>query len=388
MQRISERGIITNSATTTNPCLLGDEGNHHDAADRPRKGPASGGLIDGIFLAAALAALLLWAGTPVFRTMEVTFVAIVLEALPFMMVGSIAGGLIEVFISNERLSRIFPKGRKGVLLAAGLGLLFPVCECAVIPLIRRLLTKGVPPGAAVAFLLAGPIVNPIVFLSTGIAYSFHWSFAFLRLGLGYLKSVSVGLIIGAVFGSDPRRIMLYGDAARSCPDASCSCHLDHAHVEPFGDGLFSRRAGRMWEALSHGAGDFLDTGRFLVIGAFVAALINAALPRHVLAGLAGAPILCIGAAMVLAMGLNLCSDADAFVASSMRPFLPYPAQMAFMLLGPMLDIKLLFMYRSLFRKRFIVFMAVVIPACVMLTALGHHALLKVALRVLAGGAHG
>jgi uncharacterized membrane protein YraQ (UPF0718 family) len=152
--------------------------------------------------------------------------------------------------------------------------------------------------------------------------------------------------------------------------------------------LSARRAGRIWEALSHGAGDFLDTGRFLVIGAFVAALINAALPRYLLAGLVGSPILSIGAAMVLAMGLNLCSDADAFVASSMRSFLPAPAQMAFMLLGPMLDIKLLFMYRSLFRKGFIAFMAVVIPACVMFTALGHHAFLELALHLLAGGARG
>ena len=320
--------------------------------------------------------------------MAVTFVAIVLEALPFMMVGSIAGGLIEVFVSNERLSRIFPRGRKGVLLAAGLGLLFPVCECAVIPLIRRLLAKGVPPGAAVAYLLAGPIVNPIVFLSTGIAYSFHWPFAFFRLVFGYVIGVSVGLIVGAVFGSDPRRIMLHEDAAQSCPDASCSCRLDHAQAEPLHDGFSARPPGRIWDALEHGAGDFLDTGRFLVIGAFVAALINAALPRHLLAGLAGSPILSIGGAMVLAMGLNLCSDADAFVASSMRPFLPYPAQMAFMLLGPMLDVKLLFMYRSLFRKGFIAFMAVVIPACVMLTALGHHALLELALHLLAGGARG
>ncbi len=368
--------------------LKGDEGDHGDPVERPGSRRASGIAIDGTFIAAASGALLLWAGTPVFRTMAVTFVAIVLEALPFMMVGSIAGGLIEVFVSNERLSRIFPRGSRGVFIAAGLGLLFPVCECAVVPLVRRLLAKGVPPSAAAAYLLAGPIVNPIVFLSTGVAYSFHWPFAFLRLALGYIIGVSVGLIVGAVFGSDPKRIMLHEDAARSCPDGPCSCGLDHAHVEPPRDGLSTRRAGRIWEALEHGAGDFLDTGRFLVIGAFVAALINAALPRHLLAGLAGSPILSIGSAMVLAMGLNLCSDADAFVASSMRPFLPYPAQMAFMLLGPMLDIKLLFMYRSLFRARFIAFMAVIIPACVMVTALGHHALLQIALRLLAGGAHG
>jgi len=354
--------------------------NSHDATDGPRKGPTSGILIDGLFLAAALSALVLWAGTPVFGTMAVTFVAIVLEALPFMMIGSVAGGLIEVFISNERMSGIFPKGRKGVLLAAGLGLLFPVCECAIVPIIRRLLAKGVPPGAAVAYLLAGPIVNPIVFLSTGVAYSLDWSTAVLRLAFGYLIGVSVGLLVGSVFGADPCRIVLHEGSVQSRSIASCSCPHDHGHVEQFPCGPSATRADRIWDALEHGAGDFLDTVRFLIIGAFVAALINAALPRHLLAGVAGSPVLSIGSAMVLAVGLNLCSDADAFIAASTRSFWPLPAQMAFMLLGPMLDIKLLFMYRSLFRGRFIAFMAIVIPIAVMLTALGFH--------VVARGAHG
>ena len=362
------------------------ETNRLDAAGHTRENPASDILIGALFLGAALLGLVLWAGAPVFKTIAVTFVAIVLEAVPFVMIGSIAGGLMEVFVSNERMSAIFAKGRKGIFLAAGLGLLFPVCECAVVPFIRRLLAKGVPPGAAAAYLLAGPIVNPIVFLSTGVAYSFYWPTAFLRLILGYIVGVFVGFLVGAVFGSDPRSIAIREGAAESCRDDSSSCFHDHA--ERLADGLPAKRAGRLWEALGHGAVDFIATGRFLVMGAFVAAFINAALPRHVLVGLAGVPILSIASAMALAVGLNLCSDADAFVAASMRSFLPFPAQMAFMLLGPMLDVKLLFMYRSVFRGRFIVFMAIVIPACIMLVAMGHRALIGVAFRLAAGGAHG
>lgn len=373
-----EQGTITDLIVRTSRSH-GDESDRCHT-DRPRKRPATGILIDGIFFSVSLAALVLRAGSPVFRTVAATFVAIVFEALPFMLIGSVAGGLVEVFISQERMSKIFPKGKKGVLLAAGLGLIFPVCECAVVPFVRRLLGKGVPPGAAAAYLLAGPVVNPVVLVSTGVAYSLDWSFAFLRLAFGYMIGVSVGLMVGRVFGADSNRILLHQDAAHSSTVSSCSCTHSHCHAELFAAGPSTGNARRIWDALGHGAGDFLDTGRFLVMGAGVAASINVLLPRHLFTGLAGSPVLNIGSAMALAVSLNLCSDADAFIASSMRLFWSFSSQMAFMLLGPMLDIKLFFMYRAVFRGRFIVFMAVMIPLCVMLAALGLH--------VFAGGGRG
>ncbi|WP_028895677.1 permease [Syntrophorhabdus aromaticivorans] len=350
---------------------IAEEENFHgdDLTQGHQPGQAAGVILNGIFFTLAIAALALWGETSAFRTAAITFVAIVLEAVPFVLVGSIAGGLVEEFVSRERLSRIFPQGKAGVLLAAILGMAMPVCECAVVPIVRRLLSKGVPPGAAVTYLLAGPIVNPVVFLSTGVAYSMNWSVALLRLALGYTIGAAVGLLVNTVFGSDPRKITLSGNEGRCLPNISCSCH--HEHEAPLHD-CPRNLQGRLWTALGHGADDFLEAGKYFIMGAFLAAVINTVLPRPVIADFVHSPASGIGSAMMLAVGLNLCSDADAFIAVSMRSVWALSAQMAFMLLGPMLDIKLLFMYRSVFRGRFMIFMTVAILTSVLCVATALH----------------
>jgi uncharacterized membrane protein YraQ (UPF0718 family) len=348
----------------------------HCCADSPQgKRPGVGTLAEGIFFACAVAALLLWREAPLFRTLAVTFTAIVLEALPFMLAGSLAGGLIETFITEERMSRLMPTGRRGVFLAASLGLVLPVCECAVVPIVRRLLGKGVSPAAAVAYLLAGPIANPLVFLSTGTAYSFHWSTALARLALGYAIGVSTGLFLQRMFGPGFRDAMLRESCPAKDEAPSCACKEGHLH----GPGCEPPVTGgvpRVWSALVHGSEDFLDTCRFLVLGALAAAVAQTMVPRELLAALAGSPVLAIVSAMAMAVGLNLCSEADAFVAASMRSMWPFAAQMTFMLLGPMLDMKLLFMYRAVFRGRFIAVLAGTVAVSVFLAALGIHLLFK------------
>ncbi|WP_319406443.1 permease [uncultured Desulfosarcina sp.] len=123
------------------------------------------------FLAALLCLVFFFRRTPWFDTLSITFVSIFLEALPFMLLGALIGGFIEVFVSKTLITRIIPAGiLPAILLAAGLGLVFPVCECAIVPVVRRLFSKGLPLGAGIAFLLGGPIVNPLVALSTAVAY--------------------------------------------------------------------------------------------------------------------------------------------------------------------------------------------------------------------------
>ena len=331
----------------------------------------TGSLLEGIFFICTLAALLIWREAPSFRTLAITFAAIVLEAFPFMLIGSLTGGFIETFISREQISRLVPEGKRGVFLAGGLGIIFPVCECAIVPVIRRLLGKSMSPGAAVAFLLAGPIVNPIVFLSTGTAYSFQWSISFVRLVSAYAISVSIGLFLQWSFGAGFRNKMLRENYTPKDEIRFCVCKSEHKHVlnqNLSKVGIHSR----IWDAIVHGTEDFLDTGRFLVIGAFVAALIQTLLPQEILATVAGSSVISIVTAIGMAIGLNLCSEADAFVAASMRSMWPFAGQIAFMLLGPMLDIKLLFMYRSVFRGRFVLVLTTTVVALVFLTALGIH----------------
>jgi uncharacterized membrane protein YraQ (UPF0718 family) len=255
--------------------------------------------------------------------------------------GALVGGVIEVFVSREKLSSWFGK-RKGrtLFLAAGLGLIFPVCECAVIPVLKKLLDKGIPFSAAVAFLLGGPIVNPIVFGSTAVAYALIWDIAVIRLVLGYLIAVFIGFTAGRLL--DKNRAVLE-DGRLVGEGVACSCSMcpekSHEHHQV-----------RLMDALTHGAEDFLDMFRYLIFGAFTAALIQNLINRSVFVSLSGNAGLSIVLMMGLAVLMSLCSEADAFVAASFQFSLPLAAQMAFMVLGPMFDIKLLFMSLSLFRR--------------------------------------
>lgn len=301
-----------------------------------------------LFILAAVGLITLYRNRPQFSTLGITFVSIVLEAFPFMLFGAMMGGFVEVFISKEKISRWLPEQHWwSVLIAAGLGVIFPVCECAIVPVVRRLLKKKVPLGAAVAFLLGGPIVNPLVAASTAVAYYFDWLIVVYRLVFGYLIAVAVGLCV-TVFFTDKQVLR---------PNAASG---DSAlHEGDFQEGGHSADLKtKLAQAVGHAAHDFLDIGRFLIIGAFVAGLVQTLVPRQAFSVVMSVPFLSILIMMGLAIVLNLCSEADAFVAASFR-FTPVPlsAQLAFMVLGPMLDIKLLIMYLTVFRKRAILLLA-------------------------------
>jgi uncharacterized membrane protein YraQ (UPF0718 family) len=314
-----------------------------------------------------------------------------------MLLGSLIGGVIEVFVSRERMATLLPK--KGWLtdcLAAGAGTVFPVCECAVVPVVRRLVGKGLPISGAVAYLLGGPIVNPIVAASTALAYAFDWRMVLLRITLGYGIAVSIGLIMGRVFrGTAAVREHITAvegnDSASGCCDhpgagghaggsgittsdfssasgeqsTPCACGCGHAHPSTL-DGW----ADKVGAAFSHAMDDFLAVGHYLVIGAFIAALAQTYIGRSSLLDLSAMPFLSIVLMTVLAVLLNLCSEADAFIAASFQGLVSAPAQMAFLLTGPMLDLKLLLMYQSLFRRRAIVVLTALILTTVLTVAVG------------------
>jgi len=132
--------------------------------------------------------------------LALSFVAIMVEATPFMLVGALVGGLIETFVSQEFVGRTLAgRSRIAVFVGAAVGIIFPVCECAIVPVVRRLLYKGVPLSAAIAFLLGGPIVNPIVAGSTWLAYRGSWGVVSTRMICGYAIAVTVALVIDFLF---------------------------------------------------------------------------------------------------------------------------------------------------------------------------------------------
>jgi uncharacterized membrane protein YraQ (UPF0718 family) len=359
-------------------------------------------VIGGSFIAIATVLMLFFRQSDAVKTLSLTFVGIVLEALPFVMLGSLLSGLVEVFISRERLASVLPRRPiLAILMAGGLGMLLPVCECAIIPVTRRLLRKGVPLAAAVAYLLAGPIVNPLVAGSTLVAYAGSWSVTLLRLGLGYGVAVSIAIIMARVFpGTSALREggLDAAEKAHACSDGcghdhdhaqhapahahththDACCGHDHAHGHSHShahDHAGGSRSfgGKLLDVLHHAADDFLYVGQFLIVGAWLAAACQ--IERNTVAALAQSPILGIPVMMVLAIMLNLCSEADAFVAFSFRHVATLPAQLAFLVLGPMLDLKLTAMYLTFMRKRAFFTLAALIFGIVLLVMLGLHALM-------------
>ena len=326
------------------------------------------------------------------NSLAIIFVSIVLEAIPFMLVGSLVGGFIEAFVSRERMTTLLPrKGWLTVCIAAGAGLVFPVCECAVVPVVRRLTGKGLPFSAAIAYLLGGPIVNPIVAASTALAYAFDWRIVILRLTLGYGIAVVIGLLMGRLFtsfeaikdngaasknnvsscgGHHHRNGDACSEAGQAFPviknqagsatDYGCGCH------HPVSAGLGDKTGA----AIVHAMDDFLAVGHYLVIGAFIAALAQTYIDRSSFLSLTAVPVLSVVLMITLAILLNLCSEADAFIAASFQGLMPVPAQMAFMLTGPMFDLKLLLMYQNIFKRRAIVVLAALILSGVLAVAVG------------------
>jgi len=278
---------------------------------------------------------------------SINFTSIVLEAIPFMLIGTLVGGVIEVFVPIALIDRFFGKEKKhGVFLAGGLGLLFPTCECAIVPIVRRLIIKGISIPSAVCFMLSGPIVNIIVAWSTAVAYTYNWKMVLLRVSCGYVVAVIIGLLLNRF--SNPEKLILENVAELSFRGCGCS-------GEEF-------QKNRIWSKLLHAVGhareDFLQVGKYLVIGAFIAAFTRTVTPVTSFGSLSDSPWALIFVMMLMAMLMNLCSEADAFIAASFRWLIPGSAQLGFLVLGPMLDLKLMLMYLTVFRKRAIMFLSV------------------------------
>nr|WP_321468463.1 permease [uncultured Desulfobulbus sp.] len=319
-----------------------------------------------LFLTVAFLVLLL-GQTPPYASLvgniSINFIAMMVEALPFMLIGSLVGGVIEVFVPTSLVETIFQRRRfRAIFLAAAMGIIFPVCECAIVPVIRRLLGKGVPFGAAVAFLLGGPIVNPLVAASTAVAYNMDWMMVVLRLGCGYAIATTVGLLLSLRFKNDNALV------GRLSPRYATCCGHDHCDENSHATGLGSK----IFHALGHAADDFFSVGYYLVIGTFIAAFVRSVVPLEIFNHFFSSPWQAILVMMVMAILLNLCSEADAFIAASFRELLPGSAQLAFMVLGPMLDIKLFLMYFGLFTKKVIAVLIASVLVAVFLTTLALH----------------
>jgi uncharacterized membrane protein YraQ (UPF0718 family) len=284
-----------------------------------------------------------------------SFLALAFEGVPFILLGSLISGIIGSFVPARVITGLLPKSRFLAILVSGLlGVIFPVCDCGTVPIVRRILKKGVPLSCGITYMLASPIVNPLVIFSTIIAFQGQAPLlnAGLRIGFGYFIAVMIGLIVGSLQSESILRKGLV-TTPRSSRTAFTIAPLHDGGSEKTKAG-FARKA---TAAIRMATDDFLGTSLFFMIGAAIAATFNTAVNQRVILPLASDSTLSIISMMVLAGILTLCSTSDAFIAATFVTF-PSAARMAFMIFGPMFDLKLIFIYSSLFRKRFVVALGV------------------------------
>jgi len=290
----------------------------------------------------------------IFKTM---LISIILEALPFLLVGIIVSSILQVFVPEAWIRRIVPKNPLvGVLVASLLGIIFPICECGLIPIVRRLVAKGMPLYAAIAFILAGPIVNPVVYSATLVAFSNNPQMVYARMGLAIAVSMTVGLLVLLFIKRDP---------LRPTPLLHSSPHAEMSAA--------SRKPSKMNDAMKHASGEFFDMGKYLILGAIVTALIQSFIPRSELLLLGQGEISSNIFMMGFAYIISLCSTSDAFVAFSFSSTFSASSILAFLVFGPMLDLKGTLMLLSAFKVRFVLFISIVITLAVLAgsIAVGH-----------------
>lgn len=298
-----------------------------------------------------------------FQDFAFSFLSILLEGIPFILMGTLLSGVIDAFLPAKVMTRLLPRNPAAAICLSGLlGLIFPMCECGVVPVIRRLIQKGLPVSCGITYMLAAPIVNPVVAISTFAAFRGQDPvyMTSMRLLLGFGVAVFIGFVldrvpVGRILRKSVLSVVTRQREERAKADHAEAEHHDHEHshdvAEPYSPSHTPFRE-KVGIAVSVACKDFLDVTMFLVIGAGITAIFNTAVDQSLILPLAREPVLASATMMTLAGVLSLCSTSDAFIAATLVAF-SSSAKLAFLVFGPMMDIKLLFLYAVIFRKRFV-----------------------------------
>ncbi|MCF1648057.1 MULTISPECIES: permease [Streptomyces] len=262
---------------------------------------------------------------PVMQSWMTVFVAVMVQALPFLVLGVLLSAAIAVFVPPSFFARALPKHPAlAVPVAGAAGAVLPGCECASVPVAGALVRRGVTPAAALAFLLSAPAINPIVLTATAVAFPGNPEMVLARFGASLLVACAMGWLWHRLGRTDWLR-----------PPARASYE---------GQGKGAAFANSVRHDVTHAGG-------YLVIGAMAAATLKAVVPADWLGLAAGHPVLSVLVLAVLAVLLSICSEADAFVAASLTQF-SLTARLTFLVVGPMIDLKLFAMQAGTFGRAF------------------------------------
>ena len=287
-------------------------------------------------------------------TIWAIFQGLLLEALPFLLIGVLIAGLARWIAPGGRwLQRLPSQPLLAPLTGAALGFALPACECGNVPVARRLLAGGAPLGSALGFLFAAPVLNPIVLAITWAAFPDQpW-----LLAARPLAALLLALALSALLQQWPEGQLL-GPAL-----------LEERRLsQPLAEvGLLERRSGLVGAALAappppperpslatvleHSSREFLDLAGLLVLGSALAAVVQTLLPRTWLLAVGGAPTISVLSLMLMAVVVSACSSVDAFLALGFAAQITPGALLAFLVLGPVVDLKLLGLFGVVLKPR-------------------------------------
>lgn len=276
------------------------------------------------------------------------FLSIVLEALPFIFLGVFASAFIQTFISESTVQKWIPKNSLvAIIPVALLSALFPVCECAIIPVVRRLIKKGMPLHLGIILIIGAPILNPIVFASTYYAFQSTPGIAYARMVLAFILAIIIGFIV----------LLCYRNTNQL--KWTTTEFLD-SQVNM----VNTKESSKLKLLLFNATDEFFDMGKYLIFGTILASLFQTFFERETLVNLASSDIVSPLVMMGLGFIMSLCSEADAFVASSFAHTFPTGSLLAFLLFGPMLDLKSSFMLFAYFKFKFVIGYMVIVTVSV------------------------
>ena len=336
---------------------------------------------------------------------------LLLQTIPFTLFGAMMAAAVRVWANESFIERHAPRSlASGLGMALVTGLCLPVCDCMVVPTFANLVRKRLPLPCAVTFLCAVPVMNPVAIWATWFAFSARTWGAAARVMLGMLAALSTGSSFACWPPKDaPMRERSWtfrghrGEDAGDPRDASpCDC----AHGLSCGCAPQAAEPGRPDQSGRGGAlhtltrylrythHDFMRLMPIMLFGSFTAAIVRMAMPSATasagsaagsgqgsllgdVASASGfgaaalAAVIAIAAAMGLAFLCSMCSSSDAVIAAGLSSAFPMTAILAFLVFGPMLDLKNTLMLAGECRPRFAVRLAATIAvscAAVMLAA--------------------
>lgn len=323
------------------------------------------------------------------------FLSLLVEAIPFLLLGVILSSALLLFVDERKLISLIPRHPlAGALMGSCIGFLFPVCECGNVPVARRLLLQGMPTSVAIGFLLAAPTINPVVIWSTWVAFRDQPEIVVLRV----VFSLAIATTIGWTFSvqKDPRpllhpflakrlEIWQHQPPPRSPEPVPVLLQSGSFLLNQSGEPLRldsslavalplagnPRPAKRLSLFLENVVQELRELGGILVLGSAIAASIQAFVPRELVLNLGQETISSILAMMLLAAIISICSTVDSFFALSFASTFTTSSLLAFLVLGPMVDIKSMGLLLSVFKPRVILYLFAIAAQLTFLLALAH-----------------